>query len=653
MKTLQITLAELKFVFRQGLTALLIMAYPMLILALLAPAFTGTDTAPVKIAIHAADGQAISELSSLTGIEAAYMNSAGAVKTAVKNGGYAAGFDVGRVGNRTVIYVYSDPLREMLAKRAIMSIQESFSDKAAEIIIHNASAVFTGLGENIDTALENINSTRESVKNMRERIGTMTTMLKAVEPAATGTDALDIGRTIGSMGTKLDSLRTTLDRFADSIGSFDEIDSNLADTGERLGKTRAKLEKYDKTLGDLITVIDDKIERMDQADSELTRQENSLYATPGIELVPDEYRAGASEAFDTTHGELSQMRSDLVKTRDDLESAMESLKGLQADLEGMNSTLARMRAGLKEDGAYASSVQAQARAQLKDMRAGIFRADAALPGAADSIQSSTEFLAYSKETFPEITAAVDGQDDRMENYETLLSSASGSIGQLNKIDPETLAVPRISMMPTTPTSRYFDMLFPAIIGVISLFGCLLLPMIIRMRQREQGMELRLQLTTASTLAKVVGQYLSYTVIGMAQISIFALIGIAAYGVEIYGSWKLFLATLVLAPALFTAIGMLCASIVNRGSTAVLLTLLLGVPMLFLSGALIPLEFISEPFSTLGMLTPLYQVIELLGMAVLRGIAPAALGAALVIAVAFIVISLGAAYYIERKRACTG
>jgi len=467
------------------------------------------------------------------------------------------------------------------------------------------------------------------------------------------TAGLDIGRTIGSMGTKLDSLRTTLDRFADSIGSFDEIDSNLADTGERLGKTRAKLEKYDKTLGDLITVIDDKIERMDQADSELTRQENSLYATPGIELVPDEYRAGASEAFDTTHGELSQMRSDLVKTRDDLESARESLKGLQADLEGMNSTLARMRAGLKEDGAYASSVQAQARAQLKDMRAGIFRADAALPGAADSIQSSTEFLAYSKETFPEITAAVDGQDDRMENYETLLSSASGSIGQLNKIDPETLAVPRISMMPTTPTSRYFDMLFPAIIGVISLFGCLLLPMIIRMRQREQGMELRLQLTTASTLAKVVGQYLSYTVIGMAQISIFALIGIAAYGVEIYGSWKLFLATLVLAPALFTAIGMLCASIVNRGSTAVLLTLLLGVPMLFLSGALIPLEFISEPFSTLGMLTPLYQVIELLGMAVLRGIAPAALGAALVIAVAFIVISLGAAYYIERKRACTG
>jgi ABC-type multidrug transport system permease subunit len=79
----------------------------------------------------------------------------------------------------------------------------------------------------------------------------------------------------------------------------------------------------------------------------------------------------------------------------------------------------------------------------------------------------------------------------------------------------------------------------------------------------------------------------------------------------------FAVVLITVPIVFTSLGVLLSQIIRRSSTAFLLSLLISIPMIFISGTIIPLEFLNPVIATIGSVAPLYRVIEFVEMMFFR------------------------------------
>ncbi len=152
------------------------------------------------------------------------------------------------------------------------------------------------------------------------------------------------------------------------------------------------------------------------------------------------------------------------------------------------------------------------------------------------------------------------------------------------------------------------MFFPSILGVDMILASLLLPMIMKVRMRDQGVELRMLRSKASALSVIAGEMLANYTIALFQLTLIFLFGITFFGVST-GSIIGFFVVLLTLPLVFTSLGVFLSQIVDRSSTAFLLSLLISIPMIFISGTIIPIEFLSPLIRTIGSITPLYIVID--------------------------------------------
>jgi hypothetical protein len=107
-----------------------------------------------------------------------------------------------------------------------------------------------------------------------------------------------------------------------------------------------------------------------------------------------------------------------------------------------------------------------------------------------------------------ISNAITGLEDfekKLGNIETKVSEAQSLLDKiiapleefLGK-KPEELLPPHINDVSVFPEQEWMDMFFPSIIGIDMLLASLLLPMIMKVRMREQGVELRMFRSKAGT-----------------------------------------------------------------------------------------------------------------------------------------------------------
>lgn len=127
--------------------------------------------------------------------------------------------------------------------------------------------------------------------------------------------------------------------------------------------------------------------------------------------------------------------------------------------------------------------------------------------------------------------------------------------------------------------------------------------------REQGVLKRLMAAPLPSWLLVAGKILSACIVVLIEVCCVALVGWLALDVPLPADLIQLALGLVLGVAAFASLAFAVASLLRNDDTAPAVTNAIQLPMLFVAGVFYPVSKLPEAAATVGMLTPLYHVVE--------------------------------------------
>ncbi len=193
-----------------------------------------------------------------------------------------------------------------------------------------------------------------------------------------------------------------------------------------------------------------------------------------------------------------------------------------------------------------------------------------------------------------------------------------------------------------------DAAVPALIALSILWTGVLCGAILMVVEEEEGMRVRISLTETGPLALVGSKLLLATAVVFAQSAVMLLLAVAVFGV--FASNAL-LALLVIAAASFSAIGMglVIAAFARQVAGAVILSVLVSFPLIFMTGAVYPLSQMPTFMQWAARAVPLTYAIDALSGVMLRGEGLAEVAGRTAILLAFGAALLAAGSVLARRR----
>jgi ABC-2 type transport system permease protein len=190
-----------------------------------------------------------------------------------------------------------------------------------------------------------------------------------------------------------------------------------------------------------------------------------------------------------------------------------------------------------------------------------------------------------------------------------------------------------------PGLKSVNFMIPALMGMIMQFLATMLTSMAIVRERELGTIEQLSVTPIRPIELVVGKTLPYVLVSFLGLIEVLIIGMFWFGVPINGSISLLLAlsTLFLLGSL--GIGILISTISGTQQEAMLMSFLIMLPSIFLSGFFFPLEAMPWALRMMSYLVPLRYMLIIIRGIVLKGVGIAALQSEVVILAIFSVLIL--------------
>ncbi|TRZ89941.1 MAG: ABC-2 transporter permease [Methanosarcinales archaeon] len=187
------------------------------------------------------------------------------------------------------------------------------------------------------------------------------------------------------------------------------------------------------------------------------------------------------------------------------------------------------------------------------------------------------------------------------------------IGEVIARSPAVIAAPiNLDRVPVFRGRSFLDFLMPGIISIVLMFISFLLASITIVQERSKKTLIRTLLTPLSLGMFLFEKTAALIIIAFIQGIIMLIVAFVFYGILIPTDQlaQLFLIILVYAAA-FIGIGMALATLAESENTAMLLTLVLSIPMLFLSGVFFPFETMPDLMILLGNALPITMGIRAL------------------------------------------
>ncbi len=194
-----------------------------------------------------------------------------------------------------------------------------------------------------------------------------------------------------------------------------------------------------------------------------------------------------------------------------------------------------------------------------------------------------------------------------------------------------------------------DFLMPAIVSIVLMFISFLLSSITIVQERTKKTLLRTLLTPLSLEEFIIAKTLALILIALLQGIILVIVAYLFYGILIPTSQLglLFLAILVYSAA-FIGIGMAVATFAESENTAMLSSLVLSIPMLFLCGVFFPFETMPALMVKIGSALPITMGIRALDSVLIYQEGFGALSGYLLPLLLYGIAGLGMAYILLRK-----
>lgn len=200
-----------------------------------------------------------------------------------------------------------------------------------------------------------------------------------------------------------------------------------------------------------------------------------------------------------------------------------------------------------------------------------------------------------------------------------------------------------------PERRSQIQIVPGLIGVILTLTMSLFTAVAIVRERERG-TLELLITTPVRRSELmIGKIIPYTVIGLVQVSVILILGVALFQVPIRGS----LVDLYAASAIFItatlSLGLLISTAAKNQFQAMQMTFFFFLPSILLSGFMFPFEGMPPAAQNIAEVLPLTHFVRMVRGIILRGATLVDVSREILPLVAFFTVTMAAAMLRFRKR----
>lgn len=159
---------------------------------------------------------------------------------------------------------------------------------------------------------------------------------------------------------------------------------------------------------------------------------------------------------------------------------------------------------------------------------------------------------------------------------------------------------------------------PAVIGLIVLLICLLLTSLAVVREREIGTLEQLMVSPLTPWELIAGKTIPFGLIGLLDLTIITTVALLWFGVPLRGSLLLLVGAGVLFILTALGIGLLVSTLSGTQQEAFMLTFLIFMPMILLSGFLFPVTSMPKVFQWITLVIPLRHFLEIVRGIFLKG-----------------------------------
>ncbi len=470
--------------------------------------------------------------------------------------GFEQGIQMGETQNITLILDNSrfqvSPTLEAFVKAAVQETDQ----KIGESFILSVWQKLNGASQDLGNLHGNINETRNRTAAMRARLNLTSESLKALNISGVRDD-------INLANNSTQETRATLSEAKDNLT---QIESNFAD--------------YDQTLN--------------ETENDLVQINDSLANISGY-IAGMKAGVNCSDPVSIAYClSLDQLDAKVKNASQTVEIRLEKVHKARADLIAANLTIQIFKA--KIDAAQNSTYEAEAKI-------------ADLNGFVDDLERNRN---QAIQNIDEVKASLDEIDGNTYHLEDIISSSQKQIAEVTSRSPASVISPMLVSTNRIFGQRpFFNFMLPSLLPLIMMFIALFLASTSLVREKHGGTLTRIYAAQVNKFEFAAIKVISYTIVLIPEAILLALVASLLYNafpIQDTNTWMMVMGTMVLLIFTFVAGGVLIAIHSDSESTAFLASLVIGLPLLFLSGLLFPFEFMPPVVALLGTLMPLSQAV---------------------------------------------
>lgn len=438
-------------------------------------------------------------------------------------------------------------------KLTLINQQLSLMSNQLGTIENNATSIRDDLAQSqaqlsgVDTA-----SVRQNIADLQTQISRVETVRK------------DIGTSVTETWVDIDS----------AVTQVDDLKNITASTRVKIQSTKQKL---DSVLSPLVAL-----------QSALIVMNQTL---PCPSPVCDQIQAVLS----TTQSTIS----DLQSTRSDLVVLESSLDKVNTDLDSEKELLTRTKDRLNQ----AASGVASAEPEIASVKTKVGDLNSVVDQVEGIKQQSNQF-------FSQAGTSIDTVISNMDAVKPQITGAQEVLGQFTTYTPRNVVQPiSLNGVDIYKDRKYIDFMMPGIIGLVVMFSSMLLASVSFVGEKKSGVFTRTLLTPTPLILTISSRIVSNLILSGIQIGILILVGTTFYNVQMRGDVRdTFIAGETVAFA-FLTIGLLLGAFSRSENTAILASIAIGLPMLFLCGLLFPTELMPSIMRVISSVLPLTYGID--------------------------------------------
>ena len=594
MKLLDIIWKEISIVKSQKVAVLLIVLYPFLAIVLLGLGFSGTGISQIGVIDVGVvnnlefDANLINQVSEMEEINLIEYSDEITMRAAIQKkeiivGLTLSGKDEFSQKRIDMIYDNSNLISSQLFLGLAKAMIQRVTVQTAQTQLGQIWDTLSDLGKNLDEELNQISE-------FKQMLAEAETDLDNLEDDLDALDFVEIEQTLSGQEATIKSFDSELDTFNDDLENF----KNSFNTFKgRFQTLKTRLVSYESQLKSVSSQIS-------QAMSSIDETLVGLY-----EL----------RAIDPNNSTLNKAITDLENSRKDMGS--------------WNSTINEVLdliAEMKDEESSLNSVITQTDAYFIKLEANLAKVDSTLSGSSQDISKMNDKLSVFKESIDEVKDLIANARNskaeielKLNSSDALLSSFSGDLINFSKIDPAVLARPVVFYEAGVFKVNTSGIMAANATAIVLILTCLLLTSISVITEKNQNASLRMELSPTKKLTFVSGKILGQLTITLVEAAIIFIVATLAFNVDILPVLgELIVATILIALS-FISLGLLITFFTKNQSTAILLSLLVIVPLLFISGVIIPLDFMTPIIQSISSFMPLTIANNLLIGIIVRGV----------------------------------